>query len=103
VPTTRPEILANRADLARQIGVRLAAARTKAGISQEAAAAELGVAQSAIAKIEAGRRYVSFLEAADLAALFGISLSDLDPRGDSGRTPLHGQTAGQITDPETSD
>jgi ribosome-binding protein aMBF1 (putative translation factor) len=62
------------------IGARLASARVAAGINQEDAAAQLGVAQSAIAKIETGRRTISFLEAADLADLYGIPLAELDPR-----------------------
>jgi transcriptional regulator with XRE-family HTH domain len=61
MPQTRPTLVASRRDLAVQIGQRLAAARTRADLSQAAAAARLGLAQSAIAKLELGDRYLTFL------------------------------------------
>jgi transcriptional regulator with XRE-family HTH domain len=62
------------------MGRRLAAARIAAGFSQVAAATALGIPQSAIAKLELGQRYLSFLEGLDLAALYGADPSTLDPR-----------------------
>ena len=80
MPRTRPALSAARHEQALELGRRLAAARAEAGYSQAAAATALGIAQSAIAKIELGLRYVSFVEALDLAALYGVTPSDLDPR-----------------------
>lgn len=80
MPQTRPAVVASRRDLAVQVGQRLAAARTEAAISQAAAAAQLGLAQSAIAKMELGVRLLTFIEALDLANLYGVDPATFDPR-----------------------
>jgi len=80
MPRTRPELSASRREQAIEVGRRLAAARARAGCSQTAAAKALGIPQSALAKIELGQRYLSFLEALDLAALYGVPASAFDPR-----------------------
>ena len=80
MPRTRPQVLQEHAQQARAIGARAARARTAAGLAQGDIARALGVAQSAIAKIERGERRLSFLEALDMAALCGVPVRDLDPR-----------------------
>ena len=80
MPRTRQQILDDRAETARLIGRRLADRRVAIGLTQQDAAETLGVAQSAIAKMESGRRALTLLEALDLAKLYRISPLDLDPR-----------------------
>jgi transcriptional regulator with XRE-family HTH domain len=79
MPKTRPSIQAERLDEARLVGRRLASAREAAGISQVEAARELGVPQSAIAKLELGRRQLRFVEGLRLADLYGVAPSLLAP------------------------
>jgi transcriptional regulator with XRE-family HTH domain len=62
---------------AQQLGVRLAAARHAAGLSQQQVADKLGVFQSTVAVMEKGRRDVSALELVQLAQLFGLSTDEL--------------------------
>lgn len=69
----------NRRRLAREIGQRLAAARAKAGRSQSEAATRLGLAQSAIAKLEQDRRQLALLEALDLPAYYDSSSAIRSP------------------------
>jgi transcriptional regulator with XRE-family HTH domain len=59
----------------------LAAARTAAGRSQAEAAACLGLAQTAIAKLEAGSRRLGLLEAIELGRFYGVSALTFDPDG----------------------
>ncbi|MBA3890829.1 MAG: ImmA/IrrE family metallo-endopeptidase [Gemmatimonadaceae bacterium] len=51
-----------------EVGRRVAAARAARGLTQAALAAELGIARTALAKIEAGTRGLSSLELARLAS-----------------------------------
>lgn len=53
-----------------QLGERLAEARSKAGLTQEQAAASLALPRTALVHIESGRRSVSTLELAKLAMLY---------------------------------
>jgi transcriptional regulator with XRE-family HTH domain len=62
------------------IGRVLGDARERAGLTQRAAAAKLGVSQSSLADIETGRRAVTIEEAYRLIELYGLSLSALDVR-----------------------
>jgi hypothetical protein len=49
-------------------------------VSRRATGRRLGLPESAIAKVERGQRQLSFLEALDLADLYGLSPLELDPR-----------------------
>jgi ribosome-binding protein aMBF1 (putative translation factor) len=84
MPRTRSAVLAERAEGARDLGRRLAAAREQAGLSQAAAAKALGIPQSRVAKLELGMRQLGFLEGIRLAALYGVECRDVDPAGASG-------------------
>lgn len=53
---------------------RLREARTAAGLSQQAAAQQLGKPQSYVSKLECGERRADFIEVEDLAALYGCPL-----------------------------
>ncbi|MDL2410014.1 helix-turn-helix transcriptional regulator [Rhizobium calliandrae] len=55
---------------AAELGKRLKEAREYVGITQEEAAAHLGVRRSAISEMEAGKRGVGALEMKSLAALY---------------------------------
>jgi transcriptional regulator with XRE-family HTH domain len=61
----------------RALGEYLREARTGARLSQAHAALSLGVTQSAVAKLEAGNRQLSFWEAIELAALYGVTLDSI--------------------------
>lgn len=78
MPRTSSELREDRAQADRRLGERLAAAREKAGLTQLGAAKAIGLPQSAIAKIERGRRQLRFLEGLRLAELFGVECRDLD-------------------------
>jgi HTH-type transcriptional regulator/antitoxin HipB len=69
--------LVSEEDLA--VGRLLAAARSKAGLTQAEAAARLGFAQSRIAKLEIGTRRLLFSEAVDLAGLYAVDISAFVP------------------------
>ena len=58
----------------RALLARLREARKEAGLSQEAAAARLGVRQKYISKIETGERRIDPVELAELAELYGKSI-----------------------------
>ena len=60
-----------------QLGARLAAARHAAGLSQQQAAKRLFMAQPSISRIETGDRDVTAIDAARMAALYGVSLASL--------------------------
>jgi transcriptional regulator with XRE-family HTH domain len=89
MPTTHAETLAARLALRLEVGRRLADARRNAGLSQAQAAKSLGLAQSAIAKVELGRRAASFVEVLALADLYGIDPVTLDPRRPPAAAPPH--------------
>ncbi len=61
----------------KDIARRLREAREAAGLTQQAAAARLGVPQSFISKCESGERRLDVLELDALARLYGRSSSDL--------------------------
>jgi DNA-binding XRE family transcriptional regulator len=84
MPETRSSVLLDRAEAARLLGRRLAALREKAGLTQLAAARALSAPQSAIAKLESGRRQLRFLEAVRLAALYGVDCAEFDPENATG-------------------
>jgi transcriptional regulator with XRE-family HTH domain len=81
MPKTRSSLLEDRAEAGRRLGIRLAAVRRQAGISQLAAAKALGVPKSMIGKLERGKRQLQFLEALRLAAIYRVDCRDLDPSG----------------------
>ena len=64
----------------RAVGTLLGDARQAAGLSQSEVAKRMGVAQSRIAKLELGTRRLLFVEAVDLADLYGVELARFDPR-----------------------
>ena len=78
MPRTSSERLEGRAQADRSLGARLAAAREKAGMTQLAAAKAIGLPQSAVAKLERGKRRLLFLEGLRLANLYGVVPTDLD-------------------------
>lgn len=57
------------------IGIRLRAAREKAGLSQGQVAKLLGIHRPTISEIEAGRRKVSAEELGYFAKTYGVSIS----------------------------
>ena len=61
----------------RELGARLAAARHAAGLSQRQVADKLGVHHPTIVWIEQGTRKLSFLEAVQLADIYGIDITAL--------------------------
>lgn len=63
------------------IGVLLGDARVAAGMPQSEVAKRLGVAQSRIAKLELGTRRLLYVEALQLAALYGLHVTAFDPSG----------------------
>lgn len=62
------------------IGRVLGDARERAGLTQRAAAAKLGISQSSLADIETGRRALTVEDAMRFAELYGIAFADLDVR-----------------------
>lgn len=61
------------ADAERRLAARLKSERDYLGLSQEQVAKVLGIPRAAVSAIETGRRKVSSVELARLAALFGTS------------------------------
>lgn len=59
------------------IGQRLRDARKNCGVTQEAAAAAVGVQRTAMVNIESGERSVSTLELSKLARLYGRSVAEI--------------------------
>src|SRR6266568_4619302 len=59
------------------LGRRLREARTNCGVTQEVAAAKIGVPRTAIVHIEAGNRSISVIELSTLADLYHRSIADL--------------------------
>lgn len=72
--------LAADPEMVRRVGRRLAHWRTQTGLTQGEVAERLGRSQSVVAKIEAGRRAVGFLETLVLCDLYGQTQLRLDPR-----------------------
>lgn len=66
-------------EIHRRVGQLLGDAREAAGLPQSHAARLMGVAQSRIAKLELGRRRLLFIEAVQLAKLYGVPVSRFDP------------------------
>jgi transcriptional regulator with XRE-family HTH domain len=63
----------------RMLLMRLREARKAAGFSQETAAVALGVKQKFVSKIETGERRIDPIELQELAALYGVEITDLLP------------------------
>lgn len=72
-----------------ELGTRLRRSRERSGYTQEEAGRALGLDDTAVAKMERGRRRVGALELKRLASLYGISTEDLldDPLAE-GEVPL---------------
>ena len=70
---------------AERLGAAVAQARAEAGFTQVMAAKRLGVSQSYIAKIETGRRRLTYLEAVAFARAYGVTINDFEPPGDPER------------------
>lgn len=64
-------------DIPRELGLRLRAARRAAGLTQDAAAQQLGVARTTLIAIEKGERRLQTDELIQLAALYRRSLNEL--------------------------
>lgn len=62
---------------AETLGERLRAARGNVGLTQEEAAAKVGLPRTALVQIEAGNRAVTSMELYQLAKLYGRDMSDL--------------------------
>lgn len=69
--------------LARNIGRAIAQQRTKAGMTQEEVAAELGIGNEAVSRIERGVAMPSLKRLYELAQLFGCEAVDLLTAGSS--------------------
>lgn len=61
----------------RELANRLASAREQAGFNQAGIAKELGVPRSAVSKMETGDQRIDSLMLAEMARLYGISVSVL--------------------------
>ncbi|PLS84581.1 MAG: hypothetical protein CYG60_17180 [Actinobacteria bacterium] len=72
-----------------ELGKRLRRARERARLTQEEAGRALGLDDTAVAKMERGRRGVGALELKRLASLYGVAVEDLlaDPLSE-GQVPL---------------
>lgn len=60
-----------------ELGQRIAAARSRRGLSQGDLAESVGLSQSAISRIESGERSIDSLELAKIAKQLGVSVLDL--------------------------
>lgn len=69
----------DEAEMHRRVGQLLGDAREAAGLPQSHVARLMGVPQSRIAKLELGRRRLLFIEAVQLAKLYGVPASRFDP------------------------
>lgn len=58
---------------------RLLAARVKAGLTQGEASRHLGIPQSRLSRMESGERRIDVIELAELARLYGKSVSYFVP------------------------
>jgi transcriptional regulator with XRE-family HTH domain len=86
---------------ATRLGKRLAEARSKAGFTQEQAAAHLGLPRTALVQAEAGRRSVSTLELAELAKLYQTPVADFfqeDAASDEDPLVALGRVSGELRD-----
>lgn len=72
--------LARERELRPEIGRRLAEARRAANLRQSDAADRIGVTQSRITRLEAGSARLLYLEAVELAELYGVPVLSFDPR-----------------------
>jgi hypothetical protein len=66
-------------------------------MSQGKVAKRLAVAQSRIAKLELWTRRLLYVEALDLAEIYGVDVSSFDPRSYSQAKPAPGPRAGRQT------
>ena len=80
MPLTGDAILERRIARNMTFGRLAAAARIRAGLTQVEVAKRLGVPQTRIAKIELGKRGITFVEGLELAELYSVRPIDLDPR-----------------------
>ena len=76
---TRPEVLILRQRSAQRIGEQVAVVRRSKGLTQTAVARGLDRPQSWMAKVEAGVRTLTFVEAVQLAQVLGVSVVELIP------------------------
>jgi len=74
---------------------RLRDARERAGLSQTEAATALGKPQNYVSKSETSQRRIDPLELADLAALYGTTLTALVPAEGAGR----GERSRRVAEP----
>ena len=83
--TVAPTSTSTEAVEARRLGALIRAARLKANLSQEAAAAKVGVSRSFIATAEQGRSGVSVRILAAMADAFGVHMGYFAPRTEVSR------------------
>src|SRR5258706_15060779 len=69
------------------LGRRLKNAREDRGITQEAAAAELGIPRTAVVQMEAGDRSISTPELSQLADLYARRIAEFSPTTRSRKPP----------------
>lgn len=72
--------LTRERELRPEIGRRLGEARRTANLRQSDVADRLGVTQSRITRLEAGSARLLYLEAVELADLYGVPVLSFDPR-----------------------
>lgn len=75
--TTRPEAGARSGSAV--VGIRVRAARERAGMTQEALAGKLGITQTAVSYWEAGKRDIGVADLERIAAALGIRAASLLP------------------------
>jgi transcriptional regulator with XRE-family HTH domain len=71
-----------------ELAGRLKAARENAGLTQQEVAEEVGITRLAVVRIEAGKRAVNSLELAEMARLYGRSISEFLEEGVFEENPL---------------
>lgn len=75
--TTRPEAGARSGSVV--VGIRVRAARERAGMTQEALAGKLGITQTAVSYWEAGKRDIGVADLERIAVALGIRAASLLP------------------------
>ncbi len=70
------------------LAARLKAARENAGLTQQEAAEEIGVARTAVVQIEASKRAVNSLELSEMARLYGRGVAEFLKEGIFEEDPL---------------